>query len=347
MQVYYFGQSLRNWTFHHEYCIIVHMLRSVQDDIKELGPLVGPGLSDLTPVKRRAFRLSTELPVRADVDFYPDRTSWDADVHQEFEFGIVLAGTEERRLGLPLATSNDHSPDSEQLGPGDVWLGAMWEPHWWRAVDPGTSNVFVHFRAEYLGTERVGKYSWFELFAPAPDERPRVLSPVLRKATLSLGDRMRAELEKREEGWEWAIRLDLLRVLVELARQWNIPVSLAVQDRARDNDLHRIIPALVRVNSYLPNRISLQDAAGSCGMSRTLFCVTFKRSMGVSFTRFLLRARLAWVSSQLLSGDDPIASIAAEAGFSDESHLHRTFLKQYGCTPGHYRHANGHRENDS
>ena len=319
------------------------MHQQEQNDIKELGPLAVPGLGELPPVKRRAFRLSAQLLVRADVDVYPDETPWDADVHEEFEFGIVLTGQEERRLGLPVAARNQRRAEREVLGAGDVWLGAMWEPHWWRAVEPETANVFVHFTAQYLGVERVGRYPWFELFAPVPSERPRVTSPAVRDLMLSLGHSMREELAKREDGWEWAVRLDVLRALIALARHWDAPDTPTGGVRARDSDLHTVMPALARVSSCLPNRVSLQEAAESCGVSRTLFCVTFRRSVGVSFATFVLRARLAWVSSRLLSSDEPIAPIAAEAGFADESHLHRTFLRYYGCTPGRYRRAGGNR----
>ncbi|MCJ7821865.1 MAG: helix-turn-helix domain-containing protein, partial [Armatimonadetes bacterium] len=41
----------------------------------------------------------------------------------------------------------------------------------------------------------------------------------------------------------------------------------------------------------------------------------------------------------LLTTDRPIAAIAAEAGFVDDSHLHHCFAKQYGRTPSAYRRA--------
>jgi AraC-like DNA-binding protein len=319
-----------------------------QGEIRELGVLVGPGLSDLVPVKRRALVLSSELPVRADIDLYPDPTPWDADVHQEFEFGIVLEGREERRLGLPAPPRGGLASPDDLFGPGDVWLGAMWEPHWWRAISAGTLDVYIQFTADYLGAERVGKYCWFELFAPARRGRPRVASPALRETVLSLGQRIREELAQRREGWEQAIRLDALRVLVELARYRDPPGPSAVarQKRARDTDLHAIMPALARLNSRLPSRLSLGEAAKECGISQALFCLIFKRSMGITFAQFALRARLAWVSDRLLLGDEPIAAIAATAGFTDESHLHRTFVKHYGQTPGFYRRFHGGAESE-
>ncbi len=272
-------------------------------------------------------------------------TPWEADVRQEFEFGIVLSGTQERRWGPLVRAADGAQPsDGEKLCVGDVWLCAMWEPHWRRTVAPGTSYVVVHFAADYLGAERTGRYAWFELFAVPPGARPRVGSPALRKLMLSLGHRIQEELAHRRESWQQAVRLYVLAAMVELARHWNPPDRMRNGDSrttVRDTDLHKIIPALERVNSHLPDRLPLQDAAEACGMSRSFFCSVFRRSMGVSFAEFVLRARLVWVAGQLVSSAEAIASLAASAGFTDESHLHRTFVEHYGCTPGVYRQAKG------
>ncbi len=59
--------------------------------------------------------------------------------------------------------------------------------------------------------------------------------------------------------------------------------------------------------------------------------------MGVTFGRFALRARLAFAAHRLLSTDLSVEAIAAEANFTDASHLHRHFVKHYGQTPRAYR----------
>ena len=59
--------------------------------------------------------------------------------------------------------------------------------------------------------------------------------------------------------------------------------------------------------------------------------------MGLSFGMFCRRSRLGRVAQLLLSTDLSTETIAGEAGFADGSHLHRAFVKQYGCTPGVYR----------
>jgi AraC-like DNA-binding protein len=59
--------------------------------------------------------------------------------------------------------------------------------------------------------------------------------------------------------------------------------------------------------------------------------------MGVSFQTFRRRARVAYAATMLITTNLPTEAIAERAAFSDASHLHRSFVQEYGCTPGQYR----------
>ena len=41
----------------------------------------------------------------------------------------------------------------------------------------------------------------------------------------------------------------------------------------------------------------------------------------------------------LIAAGTPISEAAARAGFADQSHLSRWFVRSYGVTPGRYQHA--------
>ena len=83
--------------------------------------------------------------------------------------------------------------------------------------------------------------------------------------------------------------------------------------------------------------VGVTEAAHACGMSRSLLNHLFHQAVGVSFVQLRTRAHLTYAAHLLLTTDLKVEQVAAEAGFSDGSHLHRVFPKHYGCTPGQYR----------
>lgn len=68
----------------------------------------------------------------------------------------------------------------------------------------------------------------------------------------------------------------------------------------------------------------------------------FRRYMGESPGEYLRRVRLEWTAAQLSSTDEPVAQIAARAGFADQSHFTRAFRRHLGVTPALFRAASRH-----
>jgi AraC-like DNA-binding protein len=71
-------------------------------------------------------------------------------------------------------------------------------------------------------------------------------------------------------------------------------------------------------------------------MSREGFTRRFKRLRGLPPEQFRLLYRLN-DARQLLRAGEGIATVAAITGFSDQSHLGRSFRRFFGVTPSHYR----------
>jgi AraC-like DNA-binding protein len=268
---------------------------------------------------------SADEPIVGQIAVRPGPSPLVVDVHDGMEVGIMLEGTAER-----------HFQDFVVPGkPGDVWLCAMWEPHGRRVVSAHTENVVLQFIPEFLGEETIGDKFWLSLFAVDPTHRPWVSTPEVRAEALAIGDQMRREFEDRRRSWEYAVRLLLLRLLFTLSREWEPPASSV--SAGRSVGLTRIVPALSLLRVPQPPRVGLADAADACGLSQSRFAVLFREMMGVTFAKFALRARLAYAAHRLLSTDMSVEDIAAEAHFTDASHLHRHFVRHYRQTPARYR----------
>jgi len=66
----------------------------------------------------------------------------------------------------------------------------------------------------------------------------------------------------------------------------------------------------------------------------------FRARFGESVGSYARNARLDWAAGRLRS-DAPLARIACEAGFADQSHFTRAFARRFGVAPGRYRAALG------
>ncbi|MCA6107462.1 helix-turn-helix domain-containing protein [Bradyrhizobium cenepequi] len=106
------------------------------------------------------------------------------------------------------------------------------------------------------------------------------------------------------------------------------------------NGLHRTVAKGARPGApgaiHISQWETVSQAADRAGMTREGFSRRFKKLQGLPPEDFRLLSRLN-DARRLLRTGEPIAMVAAEAGFSDQSHLSRCFRRFFGVTPGRYR----------
>lgn len=90
----------------------------------------------------------------------------------------------------------------------------------------------------------------------------------------------------------------------------------------------------LRVNSL--SSFPTEAVAETVGVHPAYLMRTFKRQYGQTMGEFVRELRVAH-ACRLLAGETPIAEVAADTGFADQSHLHRTFRSYVGMTPLEYR----------
>ncbi|HBF28062.1 MAG TPA: AraC family transcriptional regulator [Rhizobium sp.] len=98
-----------------------------------------------------------------------------------------------------------------------------------------------------------------------------------------------------------------------------------------------------RVSEYLTEHfqepVAVADLAQICALSQSYFIKAFKESFGRTPYRWLSEYRVAR-ARDLLKSDISIAEIAIECGFSDQSHMTRSFRELVGVAPGQFRRQN-------
>ncbi len=82
--------------------------------------------------------------------------------------------------------------------------------------------------------------------------------------------------------------------------------------------------------------LTLAEIAGAVGVHPVHLARQFRRTFGCTVGEYVRRTRVEF-ACQALASDTPLSEIAMEAGFSDQSHLHRVFKRATGLTPRQYR----------
>ena len=124
----------------------------------------------------------------------------------------------------------------------------------------------------------------------------------------------------------------LLRSLIYMLRQHG------TMRPSSDGPSPSVAKAIQRLDSALDESVSLAELAALSGVSRFQLLRGFAREIGVTPHAYLVQRRVRLARRLLADGQTP-AQAAVQAGFADQSHMTRAFVRQFGVTPGRYRAA--------
>lgn len=158
----------------------------------------------------------------------------------------------------------------------------------------------------------------FESIAGPCGSGPRRLPPT----ALGLGLRLLRELAH----WDDASPLATEAVLAELPGALDQADAL---DRAGSAALRR---ARSRLDDDLRRLPDVAELAALAGMHPVAFARSFRRAYGAPPSEVVRAMRLPRAVARIVRGR-PLAAIAPEVGYVDDSHLHRSFVAAFGITP--------------
>lgn len=113
--------------------------------------------------------------------------------------------------------------------------------------------------------------------------------------------------------------------------------DILYQSKTTALDDHRFRKVRDYIDSHLDTDIRLSDLAAIADLEATYFIRAFKSATGLTPYRFLLEKRTQHAARLLAETDMPIADIAYQSGFSNQSHLTSVFGKIMGTTPAVFR----------
>ena len=138
--------------------------------------------------------------------------------------------------------------------------------------------------------------------------------------------RAQAELEDPDDLMPLAVESAALELMTRLAR--------STRDEGRPAWLNR---ARQHLHDRHAEPLRLSDVALEVGVEPERLARTFQRAFGEPMATYLRRLRVDRAASLLAGSDLPISRIAAEVGFSDQSHMTRCFARYLGTSPSRYR----------
>jgi AraC-like DNA-binding protein len=239
-----------------------------------------------------------------------------AHSHDTYSFGVTEAGAQEftcrggrhiSATGMVMAFNPDDPHDGRSAGP------------------PGFTYRMVH-----IGPDLLVDVLAEDLHRPA--RRPLFAEPVL-------DDRRVAAAVRRLHGALLSgapalVRDELLASAVDALHRR----AMSTVDNRR-----RAAPALAaRVREHLDavylDDIGADELARAAGHSRFAVSRAFRAAYAMSPSEYQRQLRLRAARRMLAKGVPP-AHAAAAAGFADQAHLNRWFVRSFGLTPGAFRRA--------
>ena len=129
-----------------------------------------------------------------------------------------------------------------------------------------------------------------------------------------------------------AVDENLLSSLIHVVREHGT-------ERLRSSGLSpNVAKALERLNSAPEMPVSLDELAALSGVNRYQFLRGFAREVGITPHAYLIQRRVLLTRKLLTAGRTPAESAIA-AGFADQSHMTRAFVRHFGVTPARYQAA--------
>lgn len=208
-------------------------------------------------------------------------------------------------------------------------------------VEEFTSFVFVSFNNIYLKGQQTGNEQdilgqWAQkleyVFQNARHEGCVIRDPADKPLVRTLIDAIRREYT---ESLHRDLLLQLINTLLTIVAK-NIDGNETGKMRGADNTVIRIID-YIHQNIYQPEKLRAEQLASHFNISLNYIGEYFRKQTGETLQQYIIQYKISLVETRLRYSDKRLGDIAFELGFTDESHLTKTFRKYKGQTPTQYR----------
>ncbi|WP_025762955.1 AraC family transcriptional regulator [Dyadobacter tibetensis] len=228
---------------------------------------------------------------------------------------------------------------------GNIFLLPPLDCHSFK-IQEKTRFYFIRFTDLYFTKEApTGNYKeWFKKLSYVLSNYNRVAGDIIqhrssleRELLINLIKQIHQECLSKDGYSESIIESLMVSILNILAR--NIEKRYVDANHHKDYKFGEIV-RYIQHNIYQKDKVSLEHLSGEFSVSPTYFSEYFKKHSGYTFQEYLIKTKLKLAESYFTHSAYSIKEIAYMLGFTDSSHLSKTFKKHYNTTIQHFKRSN-------
>jgi len=143
-----------------------------------------------------------------------------------------------------------------------------------------------------------------------------------------IGARLYREFKKTDTAAKLAIEGLALELLAEAARHRSDAIGVPPPWLRQAREM---------IVEYFPESLKLTQIASEVGVHPVYLATAFRQKFGLTIGEFVRQLRIEHACAELIKADLPLAEVALQAGFADQSHFSKIFKAYVGTTPAKYR----------
>ena len=144
------------------------------------------------------------------------------------------------------------------------------------------------------------------------------------------------EIHHQSYGTWQLVQCRINELLIQVIRYW-ISNGFVIDDISYHEDTYDIYTITEYIDQHLNAELTVPEIAEACNMSYSYFAKKFPSVYGKTCKEYLEERRLYKVEEYLLYTNFDLNYIAQETGFSDCSHMIKSFRKKHDETPKKFR----------
>jgi len=251
--------------------------------------------------------------------------------HTFFELVYIIEGE-----GIHNINGNDL-----RYGPGSLYLLSPMMVHHF-TVEQLTSFVFVCFNNIYLKgvfakDEQHNSGNWLQkleyIFQSKQDQGAIIKNERDKPLTTAIIDAIVVEYELGQNMQKDVVQQLINTLITIVARN----ITIKCDAKTGGDTIALQIINYVHLNIYDHEKLKAENIADHFNISTNYISEYFKRQTGENLQQFIINYKLSLAETRLRHSNMRLNEIAFELGFTDESHLTKTFKKYRGESPAQFK----------